>query len=68
MIFDTRELQHEFTSLLEEVGRKRGNDLFVIFIDGIDTLTVDGRTSVLGWLPEPVPKVCLVLLCRCFII
>eukprot|EP00794_Sanderia_malayensis_P012166 gene12166-13421_t len=51
-----RELQAGLSKLLEEVGENYTDIPFVIFIDGIDTVTTTGRTSVLGWLPDPVPK------------
>ena len=53
-----RELQNEFANVLEDAGKKRAdNDELAIFIDGMDLLETAGKMSLLGWLPDPVPKV-----------
>jgi len=51
-----RELQNEFSELLKDVGRKAGNQRVLVFMDGLDLIETTGRMSVLGWLPDPLPK------------
>ena len=60
-MFCCRDLQSEFSLLLEDASRLAETDELVIFIDGIDLVETPAKVSLLGWLPDPVPKVFLFL-------